>query len=83
LAEYGIFRVSYSGFRIASTGGPNMRTESYFYRESLDHTIDAICPFCFMTAATADNEEDLYYQESLHHCPTEAFVASDNSHWEA
>jgi hypothetical protein len=59
-----------------------MRTESYFY-ENPDKTIDAICPFCFMTAATASNEEDLHYQESLHDCPTEAFVAGDRSHWAA
>jgi RNA polymerase sigma-70 factor, ECF subfamily len=30
-----------------------------------------------MTAATASNEADLEGQESLHRCPTEAFVASD------
>ena len=55
-----------------------MKTEQYFYRNNPDATIDSICPFCFLTAATATNEEDLYYLESLHRCPTEAFVADQH-----
>jgi hypothetical protein len=53
-----------------------MTQEGYFYRENPDKTIAAICPWCFMTAASACNQVDLQYQESLHQCPTEAFVAS-------
>jgi hypothetical protein len=52
-----------------------MTQEIYSYRENPDKTITAICPWCFMTAASASNEADLQYQESLHQCPTEAFVA--------
>jgi hypothetical protein len=49
-----------------------MTQETYFYRESPDKTIAAICPLCFMTAASASNEADLQYLTSLHQCPTEA-----------
>jgi hypothetical protein len=58
-----------------------MTQERYFYRENPDKTIAAICSWCFMTAARASNEADLRYQESLHQCPTEAFVASVHFHW--
>lgn len=59
-------------------GRSQMKTEKYFYRSNPDTTIDAICPFCFMTAATATNEADLLYLESLHRCPTEPFVAEQH-----
>jgi hypothetical protein len=52
-----------------------MKTEKYLYWNNPDTTIDAICPCCFMTAATATNEADLLYLESLHRCPTEPFLA--------
>jgi hypothetical protein len=55
-----------------------MKTEKYFYRNNPDATINSICPFCFMTAATATNEEDLHYLESVHRCPTEPFVADQH-----
>lgn len=58
-----------------------MTQEGYLYRENPDDTITAICPWCFMTAASASNEADLRYQESLHQCPTEAFVASGHIQW--
>jgi hypothetical protein len=58
-----------------------MTQEGYLYRENPDKTIVAICPWCFMTAASASNEADLQYQESLHQCPTEAFVASAHFQW--
>jgi hypothetical protein len=40
----------------------------FFYRPNPDKTIDAICAFCFLTAASADNEADLHEQESAHRC---------------
>jgi hypothetical protein len=52
-----------------------MTKEKYFYRTNPDTSIDAICPFCFMTAGRATNEEDLHYLAHLHRCPTEPFVA--------
>jgi hypothetical protein len=55
-----------------------MTQQRYLYRENPDKTVVAICPWCFMTAASASNEADLQYQESLHQCPTEAFVASEH-----
>lgn len=40
----------------------------FFYRSNPDQTVDAICAFCFMTAASADNEADLHERESAHRC---------------
>jgi hypothetical protein len=40
----------------------------FVYRVNPDKTIDAICAFCFLTAATAENEADLHAQESAHKC---------------
>jgi hypothetical protein len=58
-----------------------MKTEEYFYRNNPDTTIDAICPYCFMTAATASNEADLQILKSLHRCPSEPFVADQHFRW--
>ena len=55
-----------------------MKTEEYFYRNNPDTTIDAICPYCFMTAASASNEADLQILKSLHRCPSEPFVADQH-----
>jgi hypothetical protein len=76
-AQYGAFSTHFRGLRSNSVGGPKMTQQRYFYRENPDKTVVAICPWCFMTAATASNEADLEYLESLHQCPTEAFVAGD------
>jgi hypothetical protein len=78
-AQYGVSTLGYSRPKIrVHWEVPKMKMEKYFYRNNPDTTIDAICPFCFMTAATATNEEDLHYLESLHRCPTEAFVADQH-----
>jgi hypothetical protein len=61
--------------KMFAAGRPEMRTETYFYRKNPDKTIDAICPFGFMTAAIATNEADLHDRQMLHRCPAEAFVA--------
>jgi hypothetical protein len=55
-----------------------METEEFFYRNNPDTTIDAICPYCFMTAATASNEADLQNLKSLHRCTTELLVADQH-----
>jgi hypothetical protein len=54
-----------------------MMPKPYFYRTNADNTVDAICPLCFMTAATGANEEDVRRQEAMHRCPVDAFVASE------
>jgi hypothetical protein len=41
----------------------------FFYRVNADKTIDAICGFCYMTAATADSRADLQLLERAHRCP--------------
>jgi hypothetical protein len=40
----------------------------FFYRENPNRTIDAICGFCFSTAATAKNRADLREMEAAHVC---------------
>jgi len=40
----------------------------YYYRVNPDNTIDSICGDCFVTAATADNTDDLHAKESVHVC---------------
>ena len=41
----------------------------FFYRVNADKTIDAICGFCYVTAATADSRADLQLLERAHRCP--------------
>jgi hypothetical protein len=41
----------------------------FFYRINADKTIDAICGFCYMTAATAATPEELEVKERAHRCP--------------
>jgi hypothetical protein len=41
----------------------------FFYRINADKTIDAICAFCYMTAATAQTHAELRLQECAHRCP--------------
>ncbi len=41
----------------------------FFYRLNPDKTIDAICAFCYATAATAENPADLQMRERMHRCP--------------
>ena len=57
---------------------PSMRPEDarkgvhfhqFFYRINADKTIDAICAFCYMTAATAETHAELRLQECAHRCP--------------
>jgi hypothetical protein len=46
----------------------NVSYSQFFYRENADKTIDAICGFCFLTAATANDFADLHKLESAHVC---------------
>src|SRR5882757_11367326 len=57
---------------------PSMRREDarkdvpfhqFIYRTNPDKTIDAICAFCYMTAATAQTHAELRLQECAHRCP--------------
>ena len=41
----------------------------FFYRINADNTIDAICAFCYMTAATAATRAELEVKERAHRCP--------------
>jgi hypothetical protein len=41
----------------------------FIYRVNPDKTIDAICAFCYMTAATAQTHAELRLQECAHRCP--------------
>ena len=43
----------------------------FFYRRNSDNTTDAICGFCFLTVASAQNEADLHARESFHQCKQE------------
>lgn len=49
--------------------GKDVSFHQFFYRVNPDKTIDAICAFCYLTAATADNAADLHVQERAHRCP--------------
>jgi hypothetical protein len=40
----------------------------FSYRRNRDGSIDSICLSCFLTAATADNEAELYEREKSHCC---------------
>ncbi len=41
----------------------------FFYRINPDKTIDAICAFCYLTAATAETRAELLVRERAHRCP--------------
>lgn len=71
------FRKFSSGVTPA-TRNPIMRAEDarkgvhfhqFFYRINADKTIDAICGFCYMTAATAATRAELEVKERAHRCP--------------
>ena len=51
----------------------------FFYRRNSDKTIDAICGFCFLTVASAENEVDLHAPESVHQCNQEDILV-DSRH---
>jgi hypothetical protein len=38
----------------------------FYYRTNPDDTVDAICAFCYLTAATGANEADLRNKEAAH-----------------
>jgi hypothetical protein len=40
----------------------------FVHRVNPDKTIDTICAFCYLTAASAENEADLHEPESAHIC---------------
>jgi hypothetical protein len=46
----------------------NVSFSPFFYRENANMTIDAICGFCFSTAATAHNRAHLHQLEATHVC---------------
>ena len=57
---------------------PSMRPEDarkdvhfhqFFYRINADKTIDAICAFCYLTAATAATRAELEVKERAHRGP--------------
>jgi hypothetical protein len=41
----------------------------FIYRTNPDKTIDAICAFCYVTAATARSVAELQARERAHRCP--------------
>jgi hypothetical protein len=47
----------------------NVHFHQFFYRINADKTIDAICAFCYMTAATAATRTELEVKERAHRCP--------------
>jgi len=49
--------------------GKDVSFHQFFYRVNPDKTIDAICGFCYLTAATAENPADLQMRERAHRCP--------------
>jgi len=51
----------------------------FFYRRNQDNSIDAICSWCFLTAATADNEATLHELEAVHQCPQDVPMFSSRS----
>jgi hypothetical protein len=40
----------------------------FFYRRNSDLTVDSICGYCLVTAATAANEAELHAKELAHRC---------------
>jgi hypothetical protein len=50
----------------------------FYYRTNPDDTVDAICAFCYLTAATAANEADLHKKEVAHQCFGDAVVTKTN-----
>jgi hypothetical protein len=50
-------------------GSLTMNSTQFRYRRNADGTIDSICPHCFLTAATVENEADLQELEAAHQCP--------------
>lgn len=47
----------------------------FYYRTNPDDTVDAICAFCYLTAATAANEADLHKKEAAHQCFGDAVIS--------
>ena len=41
----------------------------FFYRINPDKTVDSICAFCYMTAATANSQAEIHELERKHRCP--------------
>jgi hypothetical protein len=41
----------------------------FFYRINPDKTVDSICAFCYLTAATANSQAELHELERAHRCP--------------
>jgi hypothetical protein len=41
----------------------------FFYRINPDKTVDSICAFCYMTAATGETQAELHELERAHRCP--------------
>jgi hypothetical protein len=40
----------------------------FFHRRNSDLTVDSICGYCLVTAATAANETELHAKEFTHRC---------------
>ncbi len=47
----------------------NAHFHQFFCRINADKTIDAICAFCYRTAATAATRTELEEKERAHRCP--------------
>jgi hypothetical protein len=47
----------------------NVHFHQFFYRINPDKTVDSICAFCYLTAATAATQEELHVREREHQCP--------------
>jgi hypothetical protein len=47
----------------------------FYYRTNPDGTVDAICAFCYLTAATAADQADLHKKEAAHLCFGDAIIA--------
>ena len=67
-------------FRLATTcatpafnrpeeGNRDVHFHQFFYRINPDQTVDSICAFCYLTAATAQTQADLHHMERNHRCP--------------
>ncbi len=50
----------------------NLIQRAYFHRNNPDGTYDSICLGCFLTVATATNEELLEESEAVHRCLVES-----------
>jgi hypothetical protein len=80
LLKRGLRRRDFRLFKTCATpafGNPIMKPDDasrgvhyhqFFYRINPDKTVDSICAFCYMTAATANSQGELHALERAHRC---------------